>query len=502
MPKLRAIAVCAGLFCLVGSAVADGLDDVRARGELVWGGDEEGGGPYVYPDPNRPAQVIGFEVELMDRLAAQLGVKARFRQCDWTTLPLLLHRGDIDAVVNGYELTKPRLHSMIATVPYYVYELQLISRKDDTSIQSWDDLKKPGPTGKRRIGVMPNTAAETYVLKTLGNAVDLHNSYGGTTDALLDVTNGRLDATVQDVPAAIFFQKRFDKLHFVDQPVGRGYYVMYLRPGEERLRDALNDGLRALLKSGELQAIYERYGLWTKAQQDLQRTAQLAPDQLVSHSDGEPTFADKVTLLVEAAGLTVVLSVLAMPMAIVVGLMIALGRLYGPPLFRPLLTAYVEILRGTPLLFQLFVLYYTLPEIGLDLAPLWAAIIGLAMNYSAYESEIYRSGLLAIPAGQMEAALSLGMSRATALRRILVPQAVRLVVPPVTNDFIALFKDTSLCSTITLVELTKEYSMLTNSYGGYGQLALVTAALYLLMSYPLSLLARRLERRSPKVAVA
>ncbi len=123
------------------------------------------------------------------------------------------------------------------------------------------------------------------------------------------------------------------------------------------------------------------------------------------------------------------------------------------------------------------------------------------MNYSAYESEIYRTGLLAIPVGQMEAALSLGMSRATALWRIVIPQAVRLVVPPVTNDFIALFKDTSLCSTITLVELTKEYYILTNSYGGYGQIALVTAVLYLLMSYPLSLLARRLERRTPKVVM-
>ena len=99
---------------------------------------------------------------------------------------------------------------------------------------------------------------------------------------------------------------------------------------------------------------------------------------------------------------------------------------------------------------QLFVLFYVLPNIGLILDPRVAGIAGLAINYSAYEAEIYRAGLQAIPAGQMEAALALGMSRTMALRRVIIPQATRIVIPPVTNDFIALFKDTSVCSVITL----------------------------------------------------
>ena len=132
--------------------------------------------------------------------------------------------------------------------------------------------------------------------------------------------------------------------------------------------------------------------------------------------------------------------------------MVALGRLYGPEAGAVgVLGGYVEILRGTPLMLQLFVLFFLLklPALGAG------ASSGLAINYSAYEAEIYRAGLQAIPAGQMEAALALGMSRRLALRRVIVPQAVRIVIPPVTNDFIALFKDTSVCSAITLVELTK-----------------------------------------------
>jgi polar amino acid transport system substrate-binding protein len=121
--------------------------------------------------------------------------------------------------------------------------------------------------------------------------------------------------------------------------------------------------------------------------------------------------------------------------------------------------------------------------------------MGLAVNYSAYESEIYRAGLQAIPKGQMEAALSLGMSRPLALRRIIVPQAVRIVIPPVVNDFIALFKDTSVCSVVTIVELTKRFSVLSMSTQATLELMGMTALLYLLMSYPMSVIAQRVEMR-------
>ena len=127
-----------------------------------------------------------------------------------------------------------------------------------------------------------------------------------------------------------------------------------------------------------------------------------------------------------------------------------------------------------------------------------SAVAGLAINYSAYEAEIYRAGLQAIPKGQMEAALSLGMTRNLALRRIIIPQATRIVIPPVTNDFIALFKDTAVCSVITVVELSKEYYIQARNTGAIVELGLLSAFLYLAMSYPLSLLAGRLERRLGK----
>jgi polar amino acid transport system substrate-binding protein len=132
-----------------------------------------------------------------------------------------------------------------------------------------------------------------------------------------------------------------------------------------------------------------------------------------------------------------------------------------------------------------------------------AGIATLAINYSASEAENYRAGLLAVPPGQMEAALALGMTRTTALRRVVLPQAFRYVLPPVTNDFIALFKDTSVCSIIFVTELTRRYNELFNfNRTLVVELALVTAGLYLMMSYPLALLARWLERRLGSVGGA
>ena len=231
-------------------------------------------------------------------------------------------------------------------------------------------------------------------------------------------------ATLQDLPIAIFYkdQPQGQSLRFVDQPVGRGYYVMYTKQGEDRLSRAINEAIEKAILSGELRQIYEKWHLWTPGQEDLQSATAAPPAEKAI--GGWRVVRRYAPRLSRTAGMTVLVSVIAMPLAIVAGLLIALGRLYGPAIVRVPLAAYVEILRGTPLMLQLFVLFFVLPSLlpesvrhwpvvaaVLDHWSLLAAISGLAINYSAYEAEIYRAGLQAIP-GQMEAALSLGMSRA------------------------------------------------------------------------------------------
>jgi polar amino acid transport system substrate-binding protein len=158
-----------------------------------------------------------------------------------------------------------------------------------------------------------------------------------------------------------------------------------------------------------------------------------------------------------------------------------------------LLTGYVEIVRGTPLLLQLFVLYFGLAPF-VQLPAMLAAIIGLGLNYGAYESEIYRSALLAVPAGQLDAARTLGFTDVQTLRLVRGPQALRLALAPMTNDFVALLKDSSLVSIITVVELTKQTSIFAANTGSWLVPGLMCAVLYLALSLPLARLARRVER--------
>ena len=194
--------------------------------------------------------------------------------------------------------------------------------------------------------------------------------------------------------------------------------------------------------------------------------------------------------------MTVVLSFLSLALAVYFGAFLAAGKLYGNRLIRFICSAYVEIIRGTPLLIQLYLLYYGLPNLGIQLNAFVAAILGLGMNYAAYETEIYRAGLLSVSKGQEEAARSLGMTGWQTLRFVLIPQAVRTILPPSTNDFIALFKDTSLVSIITVMELTRAYTTAATTTYRFLELGLTTALLYFLMSFPLSLWSRALEKRN------
>ncbi len=449
---LFTVALLAG--CTFNAQQPDALQQVKQRGKLIWGGDQEGGGPYVYPDPEHPETVRGFEVDLAAMLADELGVKAEFKQGNWDKLPLLLG-GTIDVVLNGYELTGERQRDFLCSRPYYVYGLQLLVEKD-SPIQSWADLQKAEERKPVRVGALTGSAAERYLRETKGLNVEVE-TYDGTTDAMQRVATKALDATLQDDPTAIFYADQYPTLRPVGDLVGPGFYVAMVKKTEPRLNAALDEAFDHIIADGRLEKLYDHWRLHGKRQVDALAEKHDATTTAAQQSPLE-ILQNNLGVLLASAGMTVLLSVTAMPLAIAIGILVAIGRMYGPWPVSKLLGLYVELLRGTPLMLQLYAIFFLLPRIGVPVPALVAAIAGLAINYSAYEAENYR----ARPASRSRAratlenhALSLGMSRALAIRRILLPQAFRIVIPPVTNDFIALFKDTSVCSVVTVVELTK-----------------------------------------------
>lgn len=194
--------------------------------------------------------------------------------------------------------------------------------------------------------------------------------------------------------------------------------------------------------------------------------------------------------------LTVSLTFASMAFALVVGLFLALAQFDArKKYFSWPARAFVELIRGTPLLLQLFYIYYVFPFFGLRLDPIVAGVIGLGINTGAYLSEVFRSGIDAVDKGQWEAADALGMPTSLTFRHVVLPQAFRIVIPPVGNYFISLFKDTALVSTISVSELLFSGQLLAAQTFRYIEIYSIIFVIYLAISYPASLGVRWIERR-------
>jgi polar amino acid transport system permease protein len=200
--------------------------------------------------------------------------------------------------------------------------------------------------------------------------------------------------------------------------------------------------------------------------------------------------------LVKGAIITLQISAISLLLGLLVGLVAALLILSANPLLNWPARFYVWIVRSTPLLVQLFIIYFGLPQFGLSLNPFWSGVLALALNTGAYNAETIRGGILAVPKGQQEAARSLGMSKGLTMRRIILPQAMRLIIPPLGNNFVILIKDTSLVSTITLVELTLTAQRLIGSTYKPFEMYLMAAVLYAILTTFATLLLRQVERRT------
>jgi len=485
----QSVLACLGLLALAAVSCRhagpdDALAGVQQRGVLRWGADIQGGEPYVFEDPEHPGELTGFEVQIAAALARELGVRAEMVQNDWTTLVPSLERGSFDVILNGLEVTPQRAQRIGLSRPYYFFTLQLSARDGDARVTDLASLR----------GLRVGTLANTQAWDMLEPAGAVRVPYEGVEEPYLDLAQGRLAAVLLD---DIIADRYGDKpgVHVVGS-VGVGAYAAGVQRGQASLLQALDRAFDKLEKSGELRAILERWQLYNPRQAELARTplagARAAPRaafQLTPH---------QLWLFVQGALTTLAISAAAMLLAVLLGLLLALARLPSPYLLRRLLagvaTVYVEVFRGTPVLLQLYVLYYGLAGL-ISLDAFTAAALGLGLNYAAYEAEIYRAGIQAVPHGEVEAARALGMSSLLSLRRVILPHAVRFSLPGVANDFISLLKDSSLVSVITVIELTKRMTIAAVDGRSWLLPGALCAALYLAMSYPLSLLARSFERR-------
>lgn len=484
-----------------------------AQNTLRWAGDAECGAPYIYFVPNEGNILKGFEKDIVDALAEEMGRSIEFCPNDWDGIVPGLRREMYDFILNGVDVNdwpERRKEDLALSIPYYVTELSLAVRTKDNRINKIEDCSY------KTVGILKNSIQAEKLLLPLEGIKLKH--YSDELKAYEDLKNHRLDATLLDFPDAFYYAGLDPELQLIDCKTKKLEYGAILKANDQKLLQEINAAIVAIQKNGKLRTILERWKLWNN------RMAEYLND--FSPSDVEPTsyndfvnaiqtqrekenkwdfYLQSLPFLIKAAWMTIKLSVIAMFLAMILGFFLAAMRVYGIGPIRWVAISYIEIIRGTPLLIQLLLVFYGLPVLAkyfppfmeslFCLKPFTAGVLALAINYSASAAENYRAGLFSVPKGQMEAARALGMTEVQAVTNIIFPQAFRLVIPPMTNEFIALLQDSSLVSMITITELTKAYQYLATANFDYLRTGILVAIIYLLLGLPFVRLAKILEKK-------
>jgi polar amino acid transport system substrate-binding protein len=366
-------------------------------------------------------------VEIAALMARGLGRRPEFVNVDFRQIDQSVARGDADIGMSGIEDTPTRRTTLAVTLPYYEFREVLSVRDADAStFHALADLK-----GKS-VGTLSGTIAYEILLRAERDHGIHAVSYDDDVHPYSDLVLGRIDAVLLDNVLAERRDRAMEGFTVQPETVAVGHYVGVLAPANAPLRNNIDELLRTAMRDGTLEQIFRKWRVWNDDQPKLY--AQILAGQPVAPVIGLDTSASVSAVsrweaarrylpsLLRASSVTIVLSCLSMALAIAIGVVIATGRVYGGRVAQLALTGYVELIRGTPILLQLFVLYYGLAA-AIRLPAFLAALLGLALNYAAYESEIYRSALEAVSVGQLEAARTLGLSERQVLTLVRAPQA-------------------------------------------------------------------------------
>jgi len=489
--------VLALLFTLVAAACSSGspgssgssgpsdsaLDKVKAAGVLRIG-TEGTYSPFTYHDPSTN-QLTGYDVEVIEAVAAKMGLRTEFVEAPFDSIFASLQSNRFDLVANQVTKNPQREAAYALSDPYTVSDGVIVTRTDDSSITSLADLK-----GKTT--AQSSTSNWADVAKNAGAKVQ---AVEGFAQAVTLVKQGRVDATVNDNLAVAEYSKTTgDKTVKIAAKTGdTSEQVFAMRQGDTSLRDAVNVALGQVRSDGQLTAISQKY--FGEDVSQGKATPEQAGQAAAPQSTWDLVKASAGPMAVAALKATIPLTAISFVIGLAIALVVALMRLSRVTLVAQLARFYVSVIRGTPLLVQLFLIFYGLPAIGLTFDPFTAAVIAFSLNVGGYAAEIIRAAILSVPRGQWEAAQTIGMGYSTTLRRVILPQAARTAVPPLSNTLISLVKDTSLASVVLVTELLRVAQVAAAPTFKFFALYGVAAAYYWVICLVLSFAQGRVEHR-------
>ena len=479
---LLALVVLVALACAACGSSKTGENAVTSSGVLRVG-TEGVYSPFSYHDA-ATGQLVGYDVDVVKAVADKLGVRVEFVETPWDAMFAALEANRFDVVANEVTINDERKAKYDLSEPYSVGEGVIVTRADDNSITSLADLK-----GK--VAAESATSNWSEVARKAGARVE---AVEGFTQAIKLLNQGRVDVVINDsIAVYAYLAETGDKSVKIAGTVGEKSEQGFAARKNSGLLPDLNKAIDELRADGTLAAISQKY---------LKANASGGP----ASGESPPAVRSAWRLVLDnlwplakaAITKTIPLTIISFAIGLVIALAVALARLSPNIVLTNLARFYISIIRGTPLLVQLFIVFFALPEFGVKIDPFPAAVIAFSLNVGGYAAEIIRSAIQSIPKGQWEAAQTIGLSYAGSLRRIILPQATRVAVPPLSNTLISLVKDTSLASTILVTELLRQAQIIAaptfEFFALYGTAAVYYWVICLVLSFGQSRIERRLER--------
>jgi cystine transport system permease protein len=472
-------------------ATANAAEPARATDPVIRVGTEGTYPPFTYKDP-RTNQLTGYDIDVMRAVARKAGWRLRFVQSQFDAIFPALDARRIDVIANQVSINPERQASYLFSTPYTYSHGVIVTATGDDSIKTLEDLR--GKTTAQSL-----TSNWAQVAKKAGAKVQ---SVEGFAQAAALLQQGRVDAIVNDNIAVLDYlastkSKKVKIAGNAGSDVSR--QALTFRKSDTRLQEQADAALAELRKDGTLAKISKRY---FGADVSVEKARPLK----VKASDSARSTVDvlKDTAWPMLRGVvigTIPLTVISFAIGLVLALAAALARLSRNRFLDLPARVYISVIRGTPLLVQLFIVFFGLPQVGIKLPGFVAACLALSLNVGGYAAEIIRASILSVPRGQFEAATTIGMGYAQSLRRIVLPQALRIAVPPLSNTLLSLVKDTSLVSVVLVTELFREAQNAASVSGKFLALYAFAALYYWVICFLLSLLQRRLEHRLERFAV-
>lgn len=447
-------------------------DNLIKRGELIVGLSADYAPYEFHATVDGKNQIVGFDVSIAQKIADDLGVELKIEELGFDALLGALKTGKIDLIISGMAPTPERLKEVNFSHPYMTVQQKVVVRKGDesnfSSVNDFDGVK---------VGVQKQTTQEDLAKNELIGSVP--TSLQKVPDIIMNLKNNKVDAAVLEGPVAEAYVDRDPDLVFADDVTfeqGEKTAAVAIPKNAPVLEEKVNASIQTINDNNLLEGYKKEANklMFTEDQSFLEKYGKF---------------------YVTGAGYTIFLAFMGVLFGAILGGILALMKLSRSKILRGIAIAYIEYVRGTPLLVQIFIVYFGTGVLGLDLSKLAAGCIALALNSGAYVAEIVRAGINAVNKGQLEAARSLGMNQPQAMRYIILPQAIKNILPALGNEFVTVIKESSVVSVIGVSELIFQAGNVQGASFKPFLPYLIVSLIYFVLTFTISRLLGIAERR-------